>query len=43
MSVKVPYAPNSEKKKKKNENGPISRTVKNIVIKFCIHIDIDKM
>ena len=30
-------------KKKKNENGSISRTVKNIVMKFCIHIDIDKM
>ena len=27
----------------KSENGPISRTVKNIVLKFCIHIDIDKM
>ena len=27
----------------KNENDPISRTVKNIVMKFCIHIDIDKM
>ena len=27
----------------KSENGPISRTVKNIVMKFCIHIDIDKM
>ena len=27
----------------KSENGPISRTVKNIVIKFCIHIDIDKI
>ena len=28
---------------KKSENGPISRTVKNIVMKFCIHIDTDKM
>ena len=27
----------------KSENGPISRTVKNIVMKFCIHIDIDMM
>ena len=27
----------------KSKNGPISRTVKNIVMKFCIHIDIDKM
>ena len=27
----------------KSENDPISRTVKNIVMKFCIHIDIDKM
>ena len=27
----------------KSENGPVSRTVKNIVMKFCIHIDIDKM
>ena len=27
----------------KSENGPTSRTVKNIVMKFCIHIDIDKM
>ena len=27
----------------KSENGPISRTVENIVMKFCIHIDIDKM
>ena len=27
----------------KSENGPISRTVKNIVMKFGIHIDIDKM
>ena len=27
----------------KSENGPICRTVKNIVMKFCIHIDIDKM
>ena len=27
----------------KSENGPIFRTVKNIVMKFCIHIDIDKM
>ena len=27
----------------KSENGPISWTVKNIVMKFCIHIDIDKM
>ena len=27
----------------KRENGPISRTVKNIVLKFCIHIHIDKM
>ena len=32
-------APNSEK----CENSPISRTVRNIVMKFCIHIDIDKM
>ena len=32
-------APNS----KKSENGPISRTVQNIVMKFCIYIDIDKM
>ena len=28
---------------KKSENGPICRTVKNIVMKFCIYIDIDKM
>ena len=27
----------------KSVNGPISRTVKKIVMKFCIHIDIDKM
>ena len=27
----------------KRENGPISRTVVNIEMKFCIHIDIDKM
>ena len=27
----------------KSENDPISRTVKNIVMKFCIHIDINKM
>ena len=27
----------------KSENGPISWTVKNIVMKFCIHIDIDKL
>ena len=27
----------------KSENGAICRTVKNIVIEFCIHIDIDKM
>ena len=27
----------------KSENGPISWTVKNIVMKFCIHTDIDKM
>ena len=27
----------------KSDNGTISRTVKNIVMKFCIHIDIDKM
>ena len=27
----------------KSENGPISRTMKNIVLKFCLHIDIDKM
>ena len=27
----------------KSENGPISRNVKNIVMEFCIHIDIDKM
>ena len=26
-----------------SENGPISWTVKKIVMKFCIHIDIDKM
>ena len=32
-------APNSEK----SENVPIARTVKNIVMKFCIHIDIEKM
>ena len=35
-------APNSGKKKKK-ENGPISWTQWNIVMKFCMHIDIDKM
>ena len=28
---------------KKNDNGAISRTKWNIVMKFCIHIDIDKM
>ena len=28
---------------KKSENGPISRLVKNIVMKSWIHIDIDKM
>ena len=27
----------------KSENGPISRTVQNIVMKCCKHIDIDKM
>ena len=27
----------------KSENGTICRTVKNIVMKFWIHIDIDKM
>ena len=27
----------------KSENGPISWTVKNIMMKFCIHINIDKM
>ena len=27
----------------KNETGPFSWTVKNIVMTFCIHIDIDKM
>ena len=27
----------------KSENDPISWIVKNIVMKFCIHIDIDKM
>ena len=27
----------------KSENGHISRIMKNIVLKFCIHIDIDKM
>ena len=27
----------------KSENGPISWTVKNIVMKFCIHIDNDKI
>ena len=27
----------------KSENDPISWTVKNIVMKFCIHVDIDKM
>ena len=27
----------------KSENGPISRTVKNIVMKFCIHTVFDKM
>ena len=27
----------------KSENGPISWTMKNIVMKICIHIDIDKM
>ena len=27
----------------KSENGPISWTVKNIVMRFCIHIGIDKM
>ena len=30
-------------KKKKNENGPISWTQWNIVMKFSIHIGIDKM
>ena len=33
-------APNSEKK---SDNGAISWTERNIVMKFCIHIDIDKM
>ena len=28
---------------KKNENGPISWTEWNIVMKFCIHIGIDTM
>ena len=32
-------APNSEK----SENGPISSTEWNIVMKFCIHIDINKI
>ena len=27
----------------KSENGPICRTVTNIVMEFCVHIDIDKM
>ena len=27
----------------KNENGPISWTEWNIVMKFCINIDIDKV
>ena len=27
----------------KSDNGPISWTEWNIVMKFCIHIDIDKM
>ena len=27
----------------KSENGPISWTEWNIVMKFCLHIDIDKM
>ena len=27
----------------KSENGTIYITVRNIVMKFCIHIDIDKM
>ena len=27
----------------KSENGPISWTEWNIVMKFCIHIDIDMM
>ena len=32
--------PNSETK---SEYGPNSRTVKDAVMKFCIHINIDKM
>ena len=27
----------------KSENSPVSLTEWNIVMKFCIHIDIDKM
>ena len=27
----------------KSENGPVARSVKNIVLRFCINIDIDKM
>ena len=30
-------------KKKKNENGPLSWTEWNNVMKFCINIDIDMM
>ena len=33
----------SSSKHWKSENGPISWTVKNIVMKCCIHIDTDKM
>ena len=29
--------------KKKNETGPISLTMQNVLMKFCIHIDIDKI
>ena len=39
MTFFIGRAPNSEK----SENGPICRTVKNIVMQFCIHIDIDKL
>ena len=28
---------------KKSENVPVCRTMRSIVMKFCIHIDIDKM
>ena len=37
----VEASPNS--KFWKSEYGPISRTVKNVVMQCCIHIDIDKM